>query len=187
MAKRDALAKIADDTKSRRAKASAGRDVAPREIVRPTPEQEGRHKFRSAGMAMRKVPIIEQLFDAGKLREDEYQALAYYRDQASLAESSPVRSCCDNSPRGGNGPGVAITSAILETARIERDLGGLRDIAFAVAVEDVSLPQWCIEKYGGRERYDKRGRFVAMVPVREKESLKLARLELRMASHRIVK
>lgn len=186
MGKHETLAKIASDTTSRREKAGKARIDHSQPVIRPTDEQQARDTFRSAGMAMRKVPIIEQLFEAGLLQEREYMALAYYRDQAGLADHSPVRSCCDNSPRGGDGgPGVAIMSARLETARMERELGSLREIAYAVAVDDVSLPQWCIRQYGGRERYDKRGRFVAMVPVREVLNLKLARQDLRIAARRI--
>ena len=76
---------------------------------------------------------------------------------------------------------------MLETGRIERDLGQLVDIARAVAVDDKSLSQWCIDKHGGRERYDGNGRFVAIVPICEKRHMEIARLELRMAARRIVR
>lgn len=152
-----------------------------------TPERAARSRFVSAGMARRALPVIDTLHEQGQLTDAEYSALAYYRDQASLADRSPVRSCCDTSPSSGNGPGVAILSAMLETGRIERDLGQLADIARAVAVDDVSLAQWCIDKFGGRERYDGKGRFVAIVPICEKRHMETARMELRMAAHRIVR
>ncbi len=155
--------------------------------VKPTPEREAKGSFRSMGMARRLVPVIDTLRNQGMLSEAEWDALNYYRDQASLADKSPVRSCCDNSPRGGGGPGVTIISAMLETGRIERDLGQLVDIARAVAVDDVSLAQWCVEKHGGRERYGKKGQIIAIVPVREKHNIALARMELRMAAHRITR
>ena len=159
------------------------------DYLMPTPERIAHGEVITAGMARKIVPAIETLHKRGLIDAKEYDALAYYRDQASLAEHSPVRSCCDTSPRGGSdhGPGVAILSAMLETGRIERDLGQLVDIARAVAVDDKSLSQWCIDKHGGRERYDGNGRFVAIVPICEKRHMEIARLELRMAARRIVR
>ena len=156
------------------------------ETLPPTLERELHNLFRSAGMAKRVVPVIEQEYDAGHLTTKEYHALAYYRDQASLAEKSPVRSCCDTTIRGDGGPGVAILSAMLETGRLERDLGSLWELARKVAVDDMTIARWCIDKFGGRERYDAKGRFVAVVPIAEKRHKALARLELKMAARRIM-
>lgn len=156
-----------------------------KDIIRLTPERAGRAEFVSAGMARKLVPPIDTMRNQGLLSDSEWSALSYYRDQASLADRSPVKSCCDDTPSGGNGPGVTIISAAIETGRIERDLGALRDIARAVAVDDKSLAQWCIDKHGGRERYGKDGVFVAVVPVNEKRHVQMARMELRMAAHRI--
>lgn len=162
-----------------------------------TIERGAKNAFVSAGMARRVTPVIDTMFDAGHLTEAEYSALAYYRDQASRAEDdtaddgvlSPERIMGGTSasqPSGGYLPATLIcTPAILETARIERDLGVLRDIARAVAVDDITLSRWCIEKHGGRERYNDKGRFVAVVPINEKRHMEMARMELRMASHRI--
>lgn len=156
--------------------------------LRPTPEREARNPLISAGMAKRFVPAIDTLHERGFITRQEWEALAYYRDQAGLADRSPVKSCCDPSiGGGGGGPGVAILSAAMETGRIERALGPLRGIARAVAVDDKSLTQWCVEQYGGRERYDAKGRFVAVVPVRERKVIPMARMELRMAARRISK
>lgn len=141
---------------------------------------------QTKAMAYRRRPMIDILLDTDQIDQKEYDALAYYRDQALLADKSPSRSCLDVSPRGGNGPGVAILSALIETGRIERDLGILWEIARFVAVEDKSLAQWCIAKFGGRERYDGKGKFVAIVPINEKRHMMSARLDLRMAARRIV-
>lgn len=157
----------------------------------PTPEQVGAFEESwqvsdgSRARAMRRKPIIKTMLAEGTLDPRRYELLAYYADQAALAERSPVRSCCDNSPRGGNGPGVAILSAQIETGRIERDLGALRDIARAIAVDNLSLSQWCVLKHGGRERYGKGGKFIAIVPVNERKHMDIARMELRMAADRI--
>lgn len=156
------------------------------EVTPPTVERERHNEFRSAGMARRLVPVIDQELARGHLTPKEHEALSYYRDQASLAEKSPVRSCCDNSPRGDNGPGVAILSAILETSRLDRQLGALYELAHAITVEDLSISQWCIRKFGGRERYDGKGKFVAVVPVNEKAHKASARMELKLAARRIM-
>lgn len=156
------------------------------ETMPPTIERERHNEFRSAGMARRVIPVIDQELERGHLTPKEHEILAYYRDQASLAEKSPVRSCCDNSPRGDNGPGVAILSAMIETGRLERELGALWPLARAIAVDDLSISQWCIRKFGGRERYDGKGKFVAVVPINEKAHKAMARMELKMAARRIM-
>lgn len=154
----------------------------------PTEEASQHGTFTSAGMRYRRVPVIETMLDRKQITHDEYRRLAHYRDQASLAERSPVKSCLDQGTGGGGDIPIsaAITSAILSTARIERDLGSLADIARAVAVDDMSLCQWCIGRFGSRERYGPGGKFVAIVPINEKANVDLARLELRMAASRIV-
>ena len=171
--------------KARKAKRKPQVDAS----IRPTPEREAKNETISAGMARRIKPMIDTLYERGDLSVKQWEALHYYRDQASLADRSPVRSCCDPSVRGvnDNGPGVAIMSAKIETARMERDMVQLWRIARAIAVDDLSLSQWCINEHGGRERYDGRGRFVAMVPVNEKFNMAQARLQLRYAAGYIVK
>jgi hypothetical protein len=144
-------------------------------------------EFTSVGMAYRRIPVIETLFQKDLLNEREYRALAHYRDQVALAERTPIKSCLDDSQGGGGDipMSAAITSALLATAWIERNLGSLAPIARAIAVEDKTLAQWCIDQHGGRERYDGKGKFIAIVPVAEKNSLRMALLELKFAAHRI--
>jgi len=162
-------------------KRKQGKRATPRDDV--TLERQQHNEFVSAGMARRVKPVIESLHEAGQLTQAEYDALLYYRQQAGLADKSPVRSCCDMSPRGGHGPGVSILSAQIETGRMERDMGQLWTLARAVAVDDWSLTRWCIEKHGGRE---KGGRVVVRG---SDETVKLrmgiARMELRHAAWRI--
>jgi len=149
--------------------------------LRPTEEREAHNDFESAGMARKLVPVIDTLRKADKLSPDEWAKLAYYRDQASLADRSPLKSCIDFTPTGGggNGPGIAILSASREAGRMECQMGNLWRIARAVAVDDMSLSQWCVRQHGGRERGS------SIAPVAEKRVLPLALLELRMAAHRI--
>ena len=155
-------------------------------IEGPTPEQAGRAEYRRAGLSYRKVPVIDTMRDRGQLTDSEHRALTHYRDQAHLAERSPIKSCLDQRVGGGDIElPAAIVSAMLATGRIERDLGSLLQIARSVAVDDISLTQWCVDRHGGRERYDRRGRFVAIVPVGERKVMELALLDLRMAARRI--
>ena len=161
--------------------------------VGPTPEQ-GRHAvYVSAGMAHRRVPVIETMHARAMLSDSEYRRLAYYRDQALFAERSPVKSSLNivigaapGRPGSERGPSAAVASAQLTAGRIERELGSLADIARAVAVDDLSLSQWCVAKHGGRERCDASGDVIAIVPLSEKRVMEAAKLELRMAAARIV-
>lgn len=159
------------------------------DIIAPTPEQLDAGEFHRGNHGhYKRVPVIDTMLARDQITPQEHLMLSYYRDQALLAEKSPVKSCLDFSVKGGDiGPSAAIISAGLETGRIERDLGSLWPIARAIAVEDKSLTQWCVEQHGGRERYDGKGRFVAIVPIGEVRNKAQALLELRMAARRIVR
>lgn len=164
---------------------------------RPTPEREARNPTESAGMARRVTPMIDIMRRAGAINQDQHDMLNYWRDQASTAEASPVRSCCDNEVRGGagEGPSAAITSAKLELARMEGqlrdyspgDAKAMIDVLNAVARDDMSLSQYCVEKYGGRERYNGKGKFVAVVPVSEKRVMAAERINLLYAARVITR
>lgn len=167
--------------------------------ISPTPEVMATGDFVSAGMAYKRTPVIETMLKRGQLTERQYAALGYYRDQASQAEDDAKRMSvmAPEKAMGGGGKGHPIggyipvdycdSPATLETARIERDLGILAPIANAIAVQDMSLSQWCIDQYGGRERYNGKGEFVAMVPNFEKRAMETAMLELKFAAGRIVR
>ena len=183
------------------AKARRKKKPEPLRIIGPTEEQIATGVFRRANAAYRRVPVIDTLHDAGKLTYAEYAALSFYRAQAIQAEDDAARSSplAPERVMGGGGQSggsttpitLLSTPALLETARIERDLGSLLDIARAVAVDDKSLTQWCIERHGGRERYDGKGKFVAMVPNGRCSGpdsvMGIALLELKWASGRIVR
>lgn len=172
------------------------------DIIAPTPEQQANGAFArvlfGAVSPFRRIPIIDRLFDTGKLTEREYSNLAYYRDQAHRAEDDAATqgTLAPEKIMGGTGGTTSTgplprllhpTPAILETARLERDLCQYRAIAHAVAVMDWSLAQWCIHKHGGRERYNGRGEFVAIVPNREREVMKYALCDLRAGALLIVR
>lgn len=163
--------------------------LKPTEPRRSAPPSEQIGSFETAGMAYRRVPVIDTMLARGQLCDDEHRRLRHYRDQEALAGASPVRSCLDVGVGGGGGDipmTAAVLSAQLAVARIEKDLGSLSDIARAVAIDDLSLSQWCCRKHGSRERYDARGRFVAIVPVAESRVVPIAKTELRMAARRIL-
>lgn len=164
-------------------------------FLRPTESREAHNDFAREGMSYRAVPVIETMLRAGQLTPAQFDNLMYYRDQAHRAQDdcaqdgtlSPERIMggVSSSPGGGKIPAILLgTPAILECARIEREIGSLIDIARAVAVNDVTLTRWCIERHGGRERYNGKGEFVAMVPIAEKRVMAEALLELRFAAGR---
>lgn len=162
------------------------------QILGPTDEQMGKAVYRRANLAYKRTPIIDTLLDAGKLTFHQYAALAYYRNQAIRAEDDYARSSTLAPERvngGGQSTGgglpIIFTAAIAETGRIERDLGSLLDIARAIAVDDKSLTQWCIDKHGGRERYNGKGQFIAIVPICERRHVANALMELKFAAGRI--
>lgn len=187
------------------AKRKQAKRPAPISDTAPTPEQMNAGEFRQggnmatslterAGLAYRRIPVIDTLWNSGQLTEGEYAALAHYRNQASQAEddvASQSTLSADKIMGGSHGgyiPAMLIaTPAIIETGRIEADLGSLRDIARAIAVDDYSLSQWCIGKHGGREKYDSSGKIVAIVPAGDKRNVELARLELKTAAGRITR
>lgn len=120
--------------------------------VRPTEAREAHNDFQSAGAAVRVIPPIVQLHAREMLTQEEFEALAYYRDQASLADSSLVRSCIDFTPRTGNGPGIAVQSAIAETRRIESGLGGyLTGLLRFVVRDDNPIRKWIEQPGAGCE------------------------------------
>jgi len=152
-----------------------------------TPERLQHGEIVSLGMARKMVPVIVTLHEAKRITDRQYAALAYYRDQASLADHSPIKDSVGSLgviTGGGNGPGVALTSAKLETARLEANLGSLWPITRAIAVDDMSLTGWAIHTSGGIERY-KGDRCVGIVP-RNPKAVDMALLELKFAASRMM-
>lgn len=167
--------------------------------IAPTAEQMGRAEYHSAGMAYKRVPVIDTMLARDQITPQEYLLLSYYRDCAHAAQDSEANESSlaprkimgggsGGHPSGGYLPKTDMgTWDHYETARIERDMQSLWPLARAVAVDDVSLTEWCIRQHGGRERYDGKGKFIAVVPVGEKNVVGMALMELRMAARRIVK
>lgn len=183
-----ALQEVAKATAARVAANTPDPKPKPKRIP-PTPEQCQHGNYESAGMAFRRVPAIDTLLEAGKLTQTQHALLNFYRYRQAVAEGSQTKSCLDIRIRGGSGGTMPISaevvSAIQDVGRIEKDLGSLLDIAQAVAINDLSLTQWCCAKFGSRVRYDGKGRFVAFVPVNERKNMAIALLEIRTAAGRI--
>ena len=163
--------------------------------ARPTVERMAHNDIEPAGAAVRIVPVIDTLLATKQLTRAEYDRLAYYRQQAHRAEDdcAVAGTLAPEKIMGGGGgqrnsshipASLICTPAIIETARIERDLNreGFLALVRAVAVHDISLTRWCIQQHGGRERYGPKGRFVAVVPIREKDVVPIARQQLRYAT-----
>ncbi len=161
--------------------------------IEPTPEQQAKGNFASAGMAYKRTAVIDELLEQEKIAGKHYAALSYYRQQAHRAQddaathspSSPERMMASGTGGAVTGTipkGMLFTSAQNEVHRIERDLGALLEIARAVAVDDMTLTQWAIAESGGRERLQ--GRMVVIVP-RRRNAVKIALLELQFAAGRI--
>lgn len=157
------------------------------DAMRPTEERECKNTFRSAGMARKVRPPIDVLKEQGHLTPEQHEVLALYAEQAHLAGKSPTRDSCDFSVRGGSGDvSLAIVSARIQTAVMENRMGQFVSIGRAIARDEMTIAQYCVERFGGRERYDKRGRFVAVVPKREKAVTEDARRELRKAANNLI-
>lgn len=155
-------------------------------ILGPTPEREQHSQFRNSGvgLARRVVPMIDTLRATRAISESEWAALLYYRQQADAAARSPIRDSCDFSPRGGNGSALLVrrSSAQIELDRMDKLLGNLKPIVYAVAVDDMSLTQWAIHTAGGKE--EKRGDKVSIVPKRP-DLIDYGRWELKFAAKRL--
>jgi hypothetical protein len=119
-----------------------------RDWLEPVPEQLDKGTFERAGVAYRRVPVIVTLASNGTLSQRQFDGLSRYRDVAINCERSPLRSGLDFSPRGNERGAVFALRTNQELSWLEQELRGLLDIARAVAVDDLTLPQWVSHKIG---------------------------------------
>ena len=157
----------------------------PIQIETATPEQQGKGEFRRIGMHYRRVPVIETLYAEHKLTSRQFNGLARYNDVAVAEESSPIEDSVGKLLRncvGGGGDGSDFALRItIELGRLERALGSLRDVARAIAVEDMTLSDWAMKRHGSHERI--RGNVVKFEP--SKAAFKEAWMDIRMAGERL--
>jgi hypothetical protein len=122
-------------------------------IAEPTQEQFDKGTFYRAGPTWRRMAVIDTLLEQGKLTARQHGGLARYRDVAGEAERSETTCSLDFSVRGsGEGLPHFGVRMNLELARLERELGSLRPIAYAIAVRDLTVSQWAMEQSGALER-----------------------------------
>lgn len=171
------------------AKGRKTRKRAVNPYMEPTPEQFDGGTFERAGLAYRRVPVIDTLSQTGKLTARQHQGLARYRDIAIADERSPIRDSLDKAMQGRGGgdgmPPAQLRNAI-ELGRLERELGSLYDIARAVAVDDVTPSQWAMRQSGSvaRMREGPLRKVVTWFEPRRK-ALEIAMMEIQMAGERL--
>lgn len=158
------------------------------EVVGPTKEAKALGAYVRAGMAHRRIPNIDILREANRITDEQHRALSYYRDQCQIADRTLTKSCIDFSPKGdGHGPSAAIISASIEQGRMNRALGVLQSITYAIAVDDMSLSQWCVSRYGSKEEcYERKGKVVCQIVPLRKKDIEIAGLELKHAAARLL-
>lgn len=139
-------------------------------------------KSITIGKAYRRKPIIETLHDMALFSDAEFKALKHYRHHADIADRSPVRDSLNMMRNGGSGSGptIEMLNAVRVRDDIDRAVGSLIDIFHAVVVDDVSLSQWAIAKWGAVEKVRK-GKTI-IEPKTGKVAI--ARLEIQIAAKR---
>jgi hypothetical protein len=171
-----------------------------KEIQAPTAEQLGAFDLAeiveqrrgggtvTIGKAYRRRRMIDVLFDAKVLSLEEHKALHVYRHNADLADRSPLRDSIATlmMVRGsGDPPSVVILNAIRSRDDCERAAGSLRGILRAVAIDDVSLPQWVASQGFARERRRERNGRVDTWLEADQAKVKLAKIDIRVAAQRV--
>ena len=162
----------------------------------PTPEQlangnYGRELQPDHKVApIKRIPAIVTLASTGKITQRQYLALNRYREIAINCDYSPIEDSVGklSKVRGGNGGmGHApfATRAEIELQWLEQELGALRDIARAIAVDDMTPSQWAMKQSGSIERT--RGIIPKIVTWFEprRKALGVAMVEIRIAGDRL--
>lgn len=160
----------------------------PAQMARATYESETEIDARGRGSTKRvkRVRQLEAMYAAGSLSDPHYRSLKHYRHHAETADKSPIKDSLDKSlGGGGDGMSATVAHANIVAGQLERAAGALCDILRAVAVDDKSISQWAMEKYGAiEERYHTRGRTVVQLKPRRK-MLEICQIEFRMAAIRV--
>lgn len=167
----------------------------------PTPERMGHGTFAQggncatgqderSGVAYRLIPVIDTMAQTGKLTQRQHYGLARYRalaDDRSLTKDSTQALLQTGSggplglPPGFAGMLVGKYGWLSATAFLERELGMLYHIAWAIAVDDITVSRWAMDKGGAIER--RRGNVVWFEPRRK--ALNEAMMEIQIAGERL--
>lgn len=164
----------------------------------PTPEQLAGGVFTETwqiadgkrARAYRRVPVIVTLAETGKLSHRQYAALHFYREVASAADRSPLPDSVGRmgEVRGGSsgyGMPPALLRSLEQLGSLERALGALQGIARAIAVDDMTLSQWAMDRSGSLMRTREIGAKVITWFEPRRKALKLALVDIRMAGERL--
>ena len=154
-------------------------------IATATPEQLAKGEYRRQGIAYRRVPVIEVLYTDSQITTRQFSGLARYRDVAVAADRSEIEDSVGkllrNCVGGGEGGGDFALRTAIELGRLERALGSLRDVARAIAVDDMTISQWAMQQHGSLEK-DRKG-VISFEPT--KKAFKIAWMDIRMAGERL--
>lgn len=154
-------------------------------IAEPTPEQIGKGDFTRVGMSYRRTPVIEKLYEEHKLTSRQFNGLARYRDVAIAEDSSPIEDSVGKMMRGACGGGEGLSPfhvrVAIELGRLERALGSLRDVARAIAVDDMTISDFAMSQNGALEIV--RQGVIKFEPSRK--AFKFAWMDIRMAGERL--
>lgn len=155
-------------------------------LVEPVHDRTPNGGLNLKGMAYRRRPMIDILYEAGAFTESQHKALRHFRHHFDMIDASPVRDSL-NRERGGSGNGFsfsALNAAYIVSA-CEQAVGSLADILRAVVIDDQSLSQWAMAKFGSSERRRQhRGREITVIEPKP-GTLEIAKFDIRMAAVRV--
>ena len=168
------------------------------QIEQPTPEQFAAGEFELTwqiadgrrSRTYRRVPVIVTLASTGKITKRQFDGLARYRDVAIADDRSPLPDSVGRmgDPTGhtsGLGLPPALLRNAIELGWLENELGALRGIARAVAVDDITVAQWAITQYGSVMRDKSIGRRIITWFEPRRLAAKIAMRDIRMAGERL--
>lgn len=174
------------------------KDIPAMDVIRPTPEQMAKGAFEETwqisdghrARAFRRVPVIVTMANAGRLSQRQFNALARYRDVALACDRSPLPDSVGRMGeiRGhtdGTGLPPSLLRSWIELGVLERALGSLRDVAYAIAVGDSSPEEWAISKFGSTMQTKEIRRKVIKWFAPPRAGLQSVILDVQMAGERL--
>jgi hypothetical protein len=159
-------------------------------IAKPTPERIAGHETHSVGKATRIVPVIDTLLKQGRINHDEHAALTRYADLSAHGNRSPIM---DSITRLGHirgtsdgGPTLRQLCTVDTVDYMARELGSLKPIVDAIAVESISLTEWLTRQGKTRIKCDTKRGVKKCAPYADKKWLDIALMELKLGARRIM-
>jgi hypothetical protein len=171
------------------------------EPMSPTPEQMARGRYEVGdvldkqangrtlviGKALRRRPMVSILAEKGYFTDREFKVLDLYRHSADTVARSPIPDSLNRERFGGHGdgPSAAYITALGIVEECEKAAGSLAGILRAIIVDEKSLNEWTIDRYGGVERCRQRGTKEVCVIEPRAAHLAMARFEIKLAARRV--